>query len=414
VSETVTPIRFTGSLVVRFHGDPNTGCAAAGLCGYAGTIVWQPSSTGKLLQYRYRLGGTIHEIATLLAGAFYGSGAGARTTSRVSSATDGTNCADETAGGSEFALSVTRAGLTVALGKPISGLIVTRCAGPLDADVMAALPAAAVGFAAASRGDLTVGLAASRPFASHGFAGMVESNLELSLGRPQPQPLSSGVPFGPTRRYRQTVVSYKATLDGSVAERVLGDANPLLCAPLGSCGGVGTITVSPRVTRAEGFLTAVAPASRPQRDVLTALGMVSGGRTRGVELTGDLEWTAGGTYDATVAQGASTCSDSGQAGGGSITLWMIGGRLEVRYVAGGPFDTGTIHTRCPGPAPLSGFPEAAANVPTSALRSPLARIGLRTGIATADDGWTATTKPSLRLTLQRLRVRTTVFRAPGP
>ena len=42
VSETNVGARVRGQLVVSFHGDTATGCAAYGLCSYAGTIVVRP------------------------------------------------------------------------------------------------------------------------------------------------------------------------------------------------------------------------------------------------------------------------------------------------------------------------------------------------------------------------------------
>ena len=37
-----------GALAVQFHGDQATGCAARGLCGFSGTVIWQPPPTGTL------------------------------------------------------------------------------------------------------------------------------------------------------------------------------------------------------------------------------------------------------------------------------------------------------------------------------------------------------------------------------
>ncbi len=47
VTATTLPVRITGMLSVTFHGDL-PGCARWGLCGYSGTVSWQPPPTASL------------------------------------------------------------------------------------------------------------------------------------------------------------------------------------------------------------------------------------------------------------------------------------------------------------------------------------------------------------------------------
>jgi hypothetical protein len=56
------PVTFSGDLVVRFHGDPGTDCAARGLCGYTGTVQWTPAP-GWLLQVTEGLSGPGYSLA---------------------------------------------------------------------------------------------------------------------------------------------------------------------------------------------------------------------------------------------------------------------------------------------------------------------------------------------------------------
>jgi hypothetical protein len=53
LSDTDLQVCVTGSLTVTFAGDPATGCAAHGLCGYAGTETWQPGGLGDLNVSRF-------------------------------------------------------------------------------------------------------------------------------------------------------------------------------------------------------------------------------------------------------------------------------------------------------------------------------------------------------------------------
>jgi hypothetical protein len=48
IAQFSVPVHFEGQLAVTFRGDPATGCAAAGTCGYSGTVYWRPPSEGSL------------------------------------------------------------------------------------------------------------------------------------------------------------------------------------------------------------------------------------------------------------------------------------------------------------------------------------------------------------------------------
>ena len=64
---TQIPVRVRGALVVEFHGDQATGCAARGLCGFSGTVIWQPPPTGTLAADAFRdHGATEYDVSLQL------------------------------------------------------------------------------------------------------------------------------------------------------------------------------------------------------------------------------------------------------------------------------------------------------------------------------------------------------------
>src|SRR4051812_427108 len=65
VSGVESRARLTGQIVFDFHGDEAAGCAAEGLCGVSGRVIWDPSGPGSLLAYGYRSHGQRFESAFL-------------------------------------------------------------------------------------------------------------------------------------------------------------------------------------------------------------------------------------------------------------------------------------------------------------------------------------------------------------
>jgi hypothetical protein len=57
-----------GSVRVDFHGDESSGCAATGMCGISGTVVWRPDGEVALLTASYRDGGRHYESGLLAYG----------------------------------------------------------------------------------------------------------------------------------------------------------------------------------------------------------------------------------------------------------------------------------------------------------------------------------------------------------
>jgi hypothetical protein len=407
VATKTIPVRMSGQLTVDYHGDPAAGCAAHGLCGYAGEVSWRPPASGQLevtelrshrhVSYDLELFANVADPAAVFGGV---------TTAQVA---DGSaSCVDATSTGTDIGLPVGhgKVEFTLAGAGP---LLETRCAGPLDADVLPALPAPRLALRAVLRGHTTLALAASRGFSSHGFAGTIDSTLTFALGRPgKTHRIASGQLFpGGKERYRELVVSYRATVSGSVVAHVTGASDPDVCALLGSCGLSGTLTLMPRATGAKATVTVEAPARRPERDLLAAVGLSDRGDPRGISAYGGVTWNRGGVLDASLTQGYAACLDSAPLAGGFILIALLDGRWGASYTPTG------LRTRCPGPEPNAPDILAGARIPRAELARRKIRLSFTVPIPLVDYGYALTTVPHLTVTLTRVHVSSKVDVAPS-
>ncbi|HEY5316851.1 MAG TPA: hypothetical protein VIJ20_02650, partial [Solirubrobacteraceae bacterium] len=373
VSQRTIPVRFAGQLTVDFHGDAATGCASRGLCGYAGTVSWQPPRTGILEILALRAHGRLETVLELVPGSLGSPETpfGGVTTAHVQLSSTplgappavGSSCLDAAGSGSSFGLPLAHGRVTFALGDAQPSLLGTRCAGPLDGDVMPEIPAPTLPVGAILPGRTAVNLTGSHSFASHGFAGTVESSLTIALGRPgRPMRTQSGE-HGHTA-LREVEVMYRAKLSGSVVEEVRGDSDLESCTPLGSCGLAGTLTLEPRALNAAASIAVVAPPRTPYRSLLAAVGLGRGRRPSDVAASGGVYWE-GGSVLADLDQGSTSCRDSAPLGAGTLLLGLAKGRLRAVYQPG----TGALsaRTRCPGPADTAAPYLATGAVPASHL-----------------------------------------------
>lgn len=397
-------VRLTGQLTVAFHGDAASGCASRGLCGYSGTVSWRPPPSGEIEVDTSRVRGRLSyslDLAPAASTSFPGFSGGV-TTSNVQlsplAPAVASSCLDATATGESLALPVRDGRVAFTLAGASPSLVQTRCAGPLASDVTPALPAPTLPLASVLRGRRTVALPASGTFASGGFAGTVSSSLGLVLGRPGRIQRTRHIAVPGVRLIQ---VRYRATLSGSVVEDVSGSATAGICAPLGSCGLKGTVTLSPHATGVAATLNALGSAHTPYRDLLAAVGLSTHGRARGILITGAVILD-GGTTTASLQQGTTSCIDSAPLGQGDILLVVGRGRLVAAEEAGIGITTG--RTRCPGPADANFASLATGEVPLNRLAHRTVTLSLTTGSAFSDDGYDVRTVPHLTLKLTRARV----------
>jgi hypothetical protein len=417
ISVRAIPARITGQLTVDFHGDAASGCASRGLCGYAGTVSWRPPGSGALEIYATRVRHRISYELYFSPGnpAGYPGAFGGVTTAMVQLSSPPlaqppivSSCLDAIDTSNALSLPLQRGRVAFTLAGASSSLLGTRCAGPLDGDVVPQLPAPTLPLGAVLRGRTAVALTASREFASHGFAGTVQSSLAIALGRPGRTMRTQ--PGNAAQGSRGIQVRYRATLSGSLVERIRGDADPGICAALGSCGLAGSITLRPHATHATASIEATAAPHTPYLNLLAAVGLSTRGRARGVVTFGAVNWR-GGAVQADLAQGSTTCRDSAPLGAGVITLAVDRGRIAAAYEPG--FASLMARTRCPGPLDTSANFLAAGTVPAARLARRTIRLALSTGATFVDDGYGVRTLGHLTLTLTRVGVSTRVSSGAG-
>lgn len=406
VSSTQIPVRIRGALAVQFHGDQATGCAARGLCGFSGTVIWQPPSAGTLQTDTFRDHGNTEYDATLelFGGASSPIGPpadGGVTTADVRFAPPGSAgssslCTDATATGASISMPVQLRAASISLAAATPSLLGTRCAGPLESDVARLLARRIIDVAALLNGRTSVSLASSGEFAVDGLAGTVTSTVQLSLGRPHTQrvPNSSGV-----SGFRSVEIDYRAHLDGSLVVHTHGD--PLSCAGLGSCGSNGEVALHLHSgTQALQFVV-VTRARRPLRDALTALGLRHDGNPRGIPVFGAFLEDGPATSTVRFTQGGATCKDTGPGGPAEVLLAGSRGRLSAGFAAALP----ALHLRCPGPLFSEGTGLAAGTTRIRLLGRRSGTIRLRSGVKVDEPGYTGRTVADLVLTFSHPKVK---------
>ena len=139
LSETDLRVCVTGRLTVTFAGDPATGCAVHGLCGYAGTDSFEPDGIGEMDIAAYAGRGGHRRAATMVLGGVPG-GPVVSAVQRTQTSGTTTACRDRQSSGGFFSLPVSGDRVTIGLAHTETAFLGTRCAGPLEADIAAALP----------------------------------------------------------------------------------------------------------------------------------------------------------------------------------------------------------------------------------------------------------------------------------
>ncbi len=409
VSETDLPVCVTGGITVTFAGAPTAGCAAHGLCAYAGTERWRPQGPGTVSISTFTRHGRRSVSATLL----IGGGPGATVRAAVQrSQPDGvtTACSDSNAdAGGFFMLPVSGGRATIGLRRPQGSLLGSRCAGPLDADLAAALPARTVSLSRIRHGRTTVDLTGTAPFAADGLAGTVDSTIVLTLGRPRRGPASGTTTPPPgVRRSRLVEVAYRVThLGGSAVAAVSSAPVAAVCGPFDACGLGGSIDVAPETAQHSSInLTATAPLRRPERDLLTALGVGRGGDPSGIAVVGAGLVTVHGVVAADLTQGGGACRDRAALRQLEVVLAVRAHRLRLAISPIGSQAGDPLRTRCPGPD-LGSHPLTSASLPLSVLRHRSFTATLRGG-SFSDGPYRVTTQSTLTVTLRRARVTTRI------
>lgn len=408
VSQRDARVCIEGSVTVRFHGSRGAGCAAHGLCDYAGTEVWQPGGGDLTLAVVQRRGHRAVETVYAADDAH----PAAQVTRVVGGRVHGT-CRDRGyTGDLEARLQPVHAG-QVSFRPARAGVdrFPSRCAGPVDAD-LPMMPATQLPLAAVMRGQGETRVVAQRRFARGGFAGTIGEHLSITIARP-------GLPFsgghapqgGPAMRI--VTVSYRiAASTGSIA--VSWSHPPAGCALLDACELRGTerVGLGSSVRRSRKLtLVAEGPADRPERDFWAALGLSSTGNPLGIDVVGaQLGGTVLGIRDAT-AQAGAVCRETADAQGsvladaaaGHLTFWLNPSELGPLFDGGGD----PLRTSCPGPG-LGAHPLASLRLPPGALAAGTTALAFTRPIGFHDHGYQVRLTPHLTVRLTRTRIRARV------
>ena len=411
-----SPVRITGALSVTFHGDAATGCAASGLCGYSGVVIWRPPPSGTLEIVSTRSHRHTTYAVSLLTlidnGVLPTSGTTSATVQSVAGSPSGPGtCLDAAATGSSLQLPVRAGRVSFSLAGATPALLSDRCAGPRGPQILPQLPTPSLTLAALRAGG-TVDLSASRPFAAGGFAGTITSTIVITLGRAGATTSLTSTTRAHGARAVVLEADYRVRVAGPIIEHIAGSANPDICGALDSCGVTGTQTLTARSQTGDAEVTVYAPASTP-RDRLLALVGIGHARPRaGATALGVMGSRGNGTFTTAVGQGATRCRQTAPLGGLAGLLGVDGGRLGVELLPAGLLTLATP-SECPGPAASQLTPLAEGTVPLTALRGGRTRVVLRTGSHDTDDGYTVSTRPDLTVTLRRVAVHIAQIRLPA-
>ena len=382
VRATLVDVTVEGRAEVRFRADSDTGCQ--GTCGLSGAATWSPGRNALLSVYEEKQAGKVVLEGYLIL--IEAEGSAPTTTAHVGRGGPAAMCSDirrtpvtslEFSGGERTRL---QARLTSEARDPSFGapLFETRCGGPLDGDVAAALPPVPIDLASILRGGAKIDLSGERAFAAGGFAGTVHSTVKLQLGKPL-------VPFRPVDLNRLTrspggprtlAATYRVErVAGSVTTNFSGSSERLLCAPLDVCGASGTVRVAPVATGGQATIVAFAGSSRTSyRQLRAALGLARGRRVHGIRVYGAAFWTADtGSIAGSFAGEGGTCSDTAPLLGGQLTFSFGRRRVFTSYGRTHLAGEDSFRTRCPGPA----IADAAHDDPLAAGAVPLRTFGRR-------------------------------------
>jgi hypothetical protein len=391
---------FSGSLTFSWHGDPARGCAAAGLCDYAGSLTLGPPASGDV---------------TIADGVVTGFSSGGldEATLAVRVARDrpggaGGSCVDALPG-DPVEFDVTRVAATRYAIHLAADLSAGRCAGPLPVELATALEPPAFDLTRIGPSGTTVRWPGG-PLTAGPFSGEVTSSLAARVTRARPAPRRPRVaPPSLAQQLRTHHVwttsgswTYRvASLSGSAGARVEGAGD---CVLLDSCGVAGTLDY--RLAATTGQLTVIAnrlAVTPPRR---TRSGAVDVGALS-LDGFGQLG-TATGTLTASLTRpGEPPCADADQLSAPELSVRRVDAR-RLAITFGDASSDDLLRSRCPGPSQVDVFGAgsiARATVPLRDLGRPRLRVTLARGGAFSAPGYAGTRHAALTLDLRLKRVR---------
>jgi hypothetical protein len=351
------PVEVSGSLAPRgtvtiaWHGDPARGCAAAGLCGYSGSVTI-PADDGN---YDFTMAG-----GRLLDGYVFVESYARQPVVRVKrteAGAEGGACVD-TMSGTAIDLNTARAGRNrLRLSLDEEGVSPGRCAGPELTGLLTKLPHRTRTLSRLVAGRARVAdFSGDATFSRGRFSGTIHSTLRVGFRKGDAGVYESGPPGGRSRRRRIRVADVHAvyrvvTLEGAISTSFVGLTDPP-CADLDACGVSGSSRWAVRSAHGRFAFDATARARRGDRGVRGAVAAVRRGPAR-VFGDGDLSRSVGTTTaDVSRAGGGGACHDRASASSPGVSVYNEP-RTRLRFEFAGedaaPSPTDLLRTGCPGP-----------------------------------------------------------------
>ena len=419
---TVVWVSVTGTASATWHGDPERGCADAGLCGYRGALTIRPRP-GEAFGLAYP-GEALTDNNT------FGTDGVVRVRRQEADGTT-SGCVDAAPGLGQAALRFKRVGVRRLRAKLVAGGSVgSRCAGPPQVSrPLRRLPSRTFTVPRVGAASKTLDLSDVIPYAAGRFSGTVTSALKVHVrsARPPDYPHdeefdpgtdAAPAPLPPLRRFVGLRERYRVVgLTGQAAVTFAAAPEPL-CVTLDACGLAGKSTWS--IAAARGFIEVdgSAPASRSDRGLSGAVAAIRRDRARNAYIYGDLAGAANGTTvaDVTRPDGAS-CHDTAAAKPPSIV--GVAGSRRLRFLIGNANDDqpalagDLFRTGCPGPttAEIVGSKDlATGTVPSGWLARRRFAVDLNGGGRFSGAGFGGTRSAHLSLRLRRVFAHVTYSR----
>lgn len=407
----------SGAVTIAWHGDPSRGCAAAGLCGYSGSLTVRPDEG----DYDFTLaGGRLRDSYAFLDSY---EGQPIVRVRRREAGTDGGACVDTLTGWAIDMNAARAGGDRVRFALDEEGLSPGRCAGPALPGLLSKLPrrmrtvsriAAGRARAADFSGDV--------PFSKGRFSGTIHSTLRVGFRNGDGGAFEGGPPRRPGRPGKTRVADVHAvyrvaSFTGAVSTSFGALTDPP-CADLDACGVAGSSRWAVSSAAGRVVLDATARARRADRGVRGALAAVRRGPAS-VYGDGNLARNFG-TITADVSRdGGADCHDTASASSpGVAALNEPAKRLTFEFAGEDayPSPDDLLRTGCPGPREedVLGFATpAAGSVPLKAFGTRTIGVRMRDSGRFERSGYSGTHSIDLRLGLRLVSIHASYRRARG-
>ena len=407
----------SGGITISWHGDPARGCAAAGLCGYSGSVLVRPDDG----EYDFTVrGGRLREGYSFLD--VFSKRPVVRVTRTEGGSAAGA-CVDVPAGAA-IDMTSARAGRDrLRLGIDSEGISVGRCAGPELRKLLARLPRRTRSLSRITAGRARpADFSAEVPFSEGRFSGTIRSTLRIRFAKGARAPVETfgGGPSGHSRLVRIVDVRavYRVTgFAGSFTTSFAPLTDPP-CAELDACGVAGSSTWSVDSAQGTVVVHARARARRGDRGVSGGLAAVRRGPAS-VAGEGDLARNLGTTTADVRRSGGTPCHDTASTAAPGVAVFNDPARLltfELDGEEAPPPPADLLRTGCPGPLDedvLGLDPAAVGSVPLDALGKSAITVRMTGSHRFSTKGYGGTSSLDFDLGLRRASVRATYRLAAG-